>query len=244
MRTWSFVLLVLVTAATAGSAAEPIAVVELFTSEGCSSCPPADRVLSRIAAEPASQDGRVLCMAYHVDYWDRLGWQDRFSDPAFSARQRDYARAIRKAGVFTPQAVVNGTRSLVGSDEPGLWAAIMNELKRPAVADLALRIEPGETPGELRVLLRADGTTPRAEVRVALVEDGLVTRVRRGENAGRALHHDCVVRAFVEGELTQGAVTVQLAIPSDLVASRSRVVALLQDPVTMRILAAGTSPLP
>jgi hypothetical protein len=243
MRTRALTLLLLAVLAGPASAADPVAVVELFTSEGCSSCPPADRLLSRIAAEPAARNGRLVCLAYHVDYWNRLGWPDRFSDAAFSARQRSYAEALGEARVFTPQAVVNGTRSLVGSDERGLRAAITSELERPAVAGLVLRIEPGENPGELRVRVRVDDTTPPAMVRVAVVEDGLVTRVQRGENAGRTLHHDCVVRAVDEGELTDGTVTVRLAVPSDLVVSRSRVVALVQDADTLRVLGAATASL-
>jgi hypothetical protein len=241
MRTRALTLLLLAVLAGPASAADPVAVVELFTSEGCLSCPPADRLLSRIAAEPAARDGRVVCLAYHVDYWNRLGWPDRFSDAAFSARQRSYAEALGETRVVTPQAVVNGTRSLAGSDERGLRAAIASELERPAVADLALRIEPGENPGELRVRVRVDDTTPPAMVRVAVVEDGLVTRVQCGENAGRTLHHDCVVRAVDETGLTDGTVTVRLAVPSELVVSRSRVVVLLQDAATLRVLGAATA---
>ncbi len=244
MRASVLTLLLVALASGTASSVEPFAVVELFTSEGCSSCPPADRLLSRIAAEPAARNGRVLCLAYHVDYWNRFGWPDRFSDAAFSARQHGYAHVLGEPRVFTPQVVVNGAVSVVGSDERGLRAAIASELEHPPMADLALQVDPGEAVGELGVRVRVDDTTPPAMVRVAVVEDGLVTRVQRGENAGRTLHHDCVVRAVDESELTDGTVTLWLAVPSDLVVSRSRVVALVQDADTMRVLGAAASPMP
>jgi hypothetical protein len=242
MRVCVLALLVLAVTPGSGRAAEPVAVVELFTSEGCSSCPPADRLLSRIAAEPPARDGRVVCLAYHVDYWNQLGWPDRFSDPAFSVRQRGYAESLGEARVFTPQAVVNGDVSVVGSDERALRTAIANALQHPAAAELVLAVGPGDRPGELRVEVRAGGRPIPGVFQVAVVEDGLETRVERGENGGRALRHDCVVRTFTSSPAGDRAVTVRLTVPPDLAASRSRVVALLQDPGTLRILGAASAP--
>src|SRR6476646_10282347 len=98
-------------------------VVELFTSQGCSSCPPADELLGRIARDPSLR-GRVIPLAFHVDYWDHLGWRDPFSSPEWSQRQLDYVRAMHLSGAYTPQAVVGGAREFVGSNESQLFSAI------------------------------------------------------------------------------------------------------------------------
>ena len=94
----------------------PFAVVELFTSEGCSSCPPADNLLGEIVKDAQKGQQRVYCLSFHVDYWNSLGWRDPYSDPAFSRRQREYARAFESVQVYTPQMVVNGSTGFVGSD--------------------------------------------------------------------------------------------------------------------------------
>src|SRR5262245_18067196 len=113
---WGFVVLAAATVEDAGDApAAPFALVELYTSEGCSSCPPADALLSKLV-DAARRDGsRVFALAFHVDYWNRLGWRDPFSDPAFSERQSMYAKSFEPR--YTPQMVVNGVQSFVGSDE-------------------------------------------------------------------------------------------------------------------------------
>src|SRR6185369_16506868 len=104
-------------------------VVELFTSQGCSSCPPADELLGRIAHDPALR-GHVIPLAFHVDYWDHLGWRDPFSSPEWSKRQLDYVRAMELTGAYTPQAVVSGARELIGSNEKQLFAAIEEASKK------------------------------------------------------------------------------------------------------------------
>jgi len=96
---------------------EPVAVVELFTSEGCSSCPPADRILSRLTAETQRDHRRIYTLSFHVDYWDRLGWRDPYSSSANSDRQRQYAELMKLQSVYTPQMIVNGRIEFVGSDQ-------------------------------------------------------------------------------------------------------------------------------
>src|SRR3954452_5453128 len=98
----------------AASKGKAFAVIELFTSEGCSSCPPADELVSRLLSENKQN---IYILSFHVDYWNRLGWKDSFSDPAFSARQKQYANYLSLDGVYTPQIVVNGEHQFVGSDE-------------------------------------------------------------------------------------------------------------------------------
>ena len=120
-------------------AKESFAVVELFTSEGCSSCPPPDALLAEIL-EDARKDGRrVFCLSFHVDYWNRLGWTDPYSAPAFSRRQQSYAQAFKNDQVYTPQMIVNGTEEFVGSDRHRSRAAIDAALKRPERVQINLR---------------------------------------------------------------------------------------------------------
>src|SRR5439155_1000874 len=109
--------------ATAGADSAGFALLELFTSEGCSSCPPADALLARLASEARRSGRRVYALSFHVDYWDRLGWKDRFSSAAFTQRQGDYARRFRLASLYTPQLVVNGAQEIVGSDAPRVEVA-------------------------------------------------------------------------------------------------------------------------
>ncbi len=155
-------------------------VVELFTSEGCSSCPSADALLARYAGE-----GDVLLLSEHVDYWDRLGWKDRFASPAFSARQEAYARRFRLDSVYTPQAVVDGESQFVGSDEGALRRSLAAPRAKTAVAlareGNGWRVE-------------TIPTRAPADVVIAVVLPRAATRVSRGENAGRTLVHLGVVR--------------------------------------------------
>ncbi len=122
--------------AAAPPAAGSVAVVELFTSQGCSSCPPADRLLSAIAAEPAFA-GKVVPLAYHVDYWNYIGWQDPFSSADWSTRQKQYAQAYDTNRIYTPQLVVNGTDEMTGSEERKVRSAIARALAEVPPVDLS-----------------------------------------------------------------------------------------------------------
>jgi hypothetical protein len=159
-------------------------VVELFSSEGCSSCPPADEVLRDLAQEPG-----VLALEMHVDYWNDLGWADPFSSRAFTDRQRAYASHLARSGVYTPQAVIDGQDELVGSDARKLRALVAEARKKPHAEVRLLR--EGETL-TFETPARKDGA------RVVLVtrESGLATRVPRGENAGKTLVHGPIARSL------------------------------------------------
>jgi hypothetical protein len=168
---------------------QPI-VVELFSSEGCSSCPPADTVLRQLVRDQPVAGAEVLGLELHVDYWNYLGWVDPFSSEAFTARQRAYADALGQHGVYTPQLVVDGTTQCVGSNAATARSLIAAAAREPkatvrlsrtgdrvsiAVSDLPAKAEP-------------------ADVWLAITEDDLVTAVPRGENAGGHLAHGPVVR--------------------------------------------------
>ena len=170
-------------------------VVELFTSEGCSSCPPADRTLARLERNSPEPGVEVIALAEHVDYWNQLGWQDRFSSPLFSARQQDYGRAMRLENVYTPQMVVNGHAEFVGSD----FSRAAQEIHR-AAQDPRAKVEMSMLSSET-VRFRVDTLPPgiqQADMLLAITESGLITNVQAGENGGQQLRHPSTVRSLLK----------------------------------------------
>lgn len=213
------------------------AVVELFTSEGCSSCPPADEVVEKIQKEI---NGRpVYILAYHVDYWNRLGWKDQFSSAVFSQRQNRYAHWLNLSGVYTPQAVVNGTTEFVGSEEGTLRTAIKTGLQRSAASKLVIGIT-GESHGAVSVSYHTEGALAGKSLVVALVQKSAVSKVLRGENSGRTLSHVQIVRDLQSIGLNgknDGSLTVN--VPQGLSYKGLEVIAFLQDDNSGEITAAS-----
>jgi hypothetical protein len=166
-------------------------VVELFSSEGCSSCPPADVVLRNLDKEQRDPAAEVIALELHVDYWNYLGWADPFSGASFSARQHAYADATGRRGVYTPQLIVDGERELIGSDATAASRAIAAAAKTPkakvtiARKEARLAVAVGALPADAR---------ESSSVWLAITEAGLSTAVPRGENAGATLAHGPVVR--------------------------------------------------
>lgn len=161
-------------------------VIELFTSQGCSSCPPADRLLSKLAATGSLADRALAPLSFHVDYWNELGWADPFSLPAWTERQHQYAQALGDDRVYTPELVVGGGTGVVGSNLVAVTQAVQRAA-HPAVL--------AATASWASDLMTVTATAPRdADVWVAVWEDGTTTRVSRGENAGETLNGDRVVR--------------------------------------------------
>lgn len=157
------------------------ALVELFTSQSCSSCPPADALLGELARRPG-----VIALSFHVDYWDRLGWKDPFSSPAWTARQRDYGRQFNLRAIYTPQIVVDGALEMVGSDRRAVDRALASA--RPAGVAVAV------TRDAEGLLLRVGAGEGAARVMLAAYVPGATTRVLGGENSGRTLTHTNIVR--------------------------------------------------
>jgi hypothetical protein len=193
-------------------------VMELFTSQGCSSCPPADELLRRLGHEEIA-GARIIPLAFHVDYWNSLGWTDPFSSPLWSARQNDYARALHSDQVYTPQLVLNGTEQMVGSDERRIRQQIESDLShgdegwvrfdRLAVDGSTIR---ADLHGKLDRSLAGHDT----KVIVALYENNTTTAVARGENSGRSLFNDYIVRSLVSAfplGVTEAGVSGSVAIP-------------------------------
>ncbi|MBA4119766.1 MAG: DUF1223 domain-containing protein [Isosphaera sp.] len=221
----------------------PVAVVELFTSEGCSSCPPADALLSALIADAGAKNAAVYALSFHVNYWDNLGHPDPFASAAFTDRQYAYADAFRARSVYTPQMVINGSAEFVGSDAKQAARQIEAALSRGTAGTLGLTAARRGDAAE--VALDARGLPEGAVVHVALVERGLKTAVRRGENAGRTLAHDNVVRAFATlapRPAAEGPATITLKAPAGLNWDNAHVVAYAQDGNVGRVLNATRAP--
>lgn len=183
-------------------AARPAVVLELFTSQGCSSCPAADRVLGKLARETRRDDLLLVPLAFHVDYWNRIGWVDPFSSSSWSARQRRYAAVFGLRSVYTPQIVLNGRAELVGSHERRLRheipaAADVRPAGRVELAAVRLDGEASELVVEVVAELLGEPSGATLVANLALFENGLVTGVDSGENAGRTLVNDYVVRLLL-----------------------------------------------
>jgi hypothetical protein len=215
---------------------KPFAVVELFSSEGCSSCPSADLLVSKLTAWARQNNEPVYPLTFHVDYWNNLGWRDVFSRAEYTQRQNSYSRIFKDQGMYTPQMIVNGSDAFVGSDQGQLQKDLNQELTIPT--GVILHIHLTKQGDHIIVKYDSQGFTDGDVVNFALVERGLSTEVTAGENAGRTLHHDNVVREFRTIALTP--VASQIQIPLDKISdiSQASVIAYVQNPQTMLIEAA------
>ena len=224
-------------------------VVELFTSEGCSSCPPADQLLSRLDRMQPVAGARVIALEEHVDYWNHLGWIDPFSSALYRARQNDYAHRFFTDNIYTPQMVVNGQAEFVGNDAGRAYQEIghaaqaqptLVELKRapnvedPELVDVSVQVTNPKT-----------GKPRGANVYLAVTENELATNVLGGENSGRQLRHAPVVRSFgVIGKIdprgaNSGQITNTLRLPKEWKRENLRAVVFVQERDSFRITGAG-----
>ena len=212
------------------TAYKPFVVLELFTSEGCSSCPSADEALREVAG----RDG-VLAVGFHVTYWNRLGWKDAFSVPAFDDRQYKYAEKFKASGVYTPQLVVDGEDEFVGSKKSQLDKAIQKSLSQTPTAGVELSTVKKDN--SIVADYQLAGDLANKELHLALVERNVVSKVSRGENSGRTLRHDNVVRDFQTVDIQSGAsgkYTFSLLPAYNL--ANCLVIAYLQDKTTSKIV--------
>lgn len=191
----------------------PVAVVELFTSEGCSSCPPADKNLQRLAKLGMTTHRNLIPLSFHVDYWNDLGWTDPLSQAEFSERQREYATAMRKRNVYTPQMIVNGHMEFVGSDQKASDKAVELALKTPVKHLVDLTISEAGAGQKLQLRYHVEAVNPTTDANsaylfnVAIVSEVETFDVSRGENEGKKLSHVWVVKSF-EGLSLKGHVGV------------------------------------
>jgi hypothetical protein len=228
-------------------------IVELFTSEGCSSCPPADLLLARLEKGQPVAGARIIALEEHVDYWNQLGWVDPFSAPHYRGRQNDYALAFHTENIYTPQMVVNGQVELVGDDGSRAYQVIgaakqtqitlvdlrnATNAKDPDLVDLAVQVTNPKNP------------KPRAaDVYLAITESDLESQVLRGENAGRRLRHAPVVRSFgIIGRIDPrgsnvGQINNTLRLPREWKRENLRAVVFVQEHDSLRITGAAVADL-
>src|SRR5688572_11633756 len=168
------------------------ALIELFTSEGCSSCPPADEALGEI--QKKYNDKNVLVLSYHVDYWNKLGWKDIFSDVFFTQRQEYYSNIFRLKNIYTPQVVVNGKKEFLGSDKSKLISSIEEQLDEKPAASIKLNVVQN-IEGKIDVHYSAEGVEAKKEQAIlVLIQKMATNEIKKGENKGRTLHHINIVR--------------------------------------------------
>ncbi len=211
------------------------AVVELFTSEGCSSCPPADEAVADIQREFPDN---VFVLSFHVDYWNYLGWKDEFSDASYSVRQQRYGSAFHLESIYTPQVVVNGKKEFVGSDKIELEKTIGESLKSTASSDVQLNISAASSAQGATVQYESNANG-KYELNIALVQLKAESDVKRGENKGRKLKHINIVRGFKIITMNGGTGSAQFEIPAGLSKQDCKIIAYLQDKNSLEIIGTG-----
>ncbi len=206
-----------------------VSVIELFTSEGCSSCPSADALMPKLQEQYGD---KLIILAFHVDYWDRLGWKDAFSKPEWTRRQNQYASALGADNIYTPQAVVNGSGHITGSNKSGVQDLIGKGLSSSQPIELTAKKD-----GANGVSVSYKTSLKSGEVvNLALVQRHATTNVRRGENGGRKLEHYNVVRDFSSSN--QGNDSKTFSLPDGLNAADVHIIAYVQQSGNMHISAA------
>jgi len=223
--------------AAAAPARVPV-VVELFTSEGCSSCPPADELLTKLLKDQPVPGVTIIPLGMHVTYWDQLGWKDPASLPAATDRQQDYGKLFGADRVYTPQAVVDGREEVIGSDASALTRAIQNAARR---THLQTQLSASVRPDGVYATLTTSGMPMEGGERLReifiITENGLTSSVKRGENSGRTLRNDAVVRRIVVGKQSIGR------LPGEWRRDQLYLTAIVQGETTRRVYGAATVPL-
>jgi hypothetical protein len=232
----------------AGSAlAQTAVLVELFTSEGCSSCPPADALLKLVNGSQTNGGQLVVGISEHVTYWNSLGWADPYSSPAYTDRQNAYSERFHLEGPYTPQMVINGAEQIVGSDRAALLHAVEKEDAESPRMSLRI-VSLSVAANTLTVNLATSGEVPKqgADLMAVLADDSDRSNVLRGENSGRLLAHVAVARSItrVAKVKTAGDLTVQVPIPASFQASQGHhLILFAQTPGNGRVLGTDTKPL-
>ena len=206
-----FFLLLLILSFNTSAQVKPFALIELFTSEGNRDCPPADDVIRKISAETKKAGQNVFFLSYHVDYWNKLGWKDPFSKFQYTIRQENYSRVLAEKEMYTPEIVVNGSRSFTGSKEAMLRTSISEALSEPAKVDVKI-LSDSIANDTLFISYKISIANPNYVLRAAVTQSNLSSTVTKGENSGKTLNHDHVVRALtsVDKPELQGIVALPL----------------------------------
>lgn len=221
-----------------GFCQKPFAVVELFTSEGCSSCPPADALVNKTSKATEKEGKNVFYLVYHVDYWNRLGWKDPYSKFQFTQRQETYSRVLSGKEVYTPQVIINGENGFVGSNANKLNEGINDALSTTAKI-FVTAAKDSIVNDTLYITYKTTNPGSNYFLRFALTESGLVNEVTKGENKGKTLHHDHVVRYFssIDKILPEGVSKIPLR--GLKLSSKHELVFFIQNKQSMKIVSAG-----
>ena len=197
------------------------------------------RSTKRLVKDAKKINRRVYCIAFPVDYWNKLGWTEPHGDPNHTKRQQEYSKAVRTDQIYTPQMIVNGTEEFVGSSKPEAQKSIAAALGQKAATAVTLRMDKPTGANGVTIAYEISSAPKNAVLNVAVVESGLVSKVTRGENSGRTLAHDNVVRVFTTVAIDRsGKGTVDLKLPNGLVRKKSQVIAYVQHPETKAIVGA------
>jgi hypothetical protein len=230
---------------TSPSAALHPVVLELFTSEGCSSCPPADALLKKLDEVGQIGDVEILVLEEHVDYWNHLGWTDPFSSHDWTERQEQYARSLRHDGIYTPQLVLNGSIDLVGNSERAVLRQISELRKTPEVAMRISSFNLSSKSAQIAIEFESSSSDLHsADLCLAVTERGLSSDVRQGENQGRNLAHAAVLRSLTHVRMPQAGssqAAASVSLDKAWKPENLRVVAFLQDRKSLHILGAAAS---
>ena len=247
MRSRTIAVGIVLALMTASALAQKTVLVELFTSEGCSSCPPADALLRQVNGSQTSAGQLVVGISEHVTYWNSLGWSDPFSSPLYTERQNTYSERFHLEGVYTPQMVINGAEQIVGSDRTALLHAVQQEgAQQPRISLRILSVSiSGRT---LTVNFSTSGDLPKqgADLMAVLTDDSDRSNVLHGENSGRNLAHVAVARSLSRVTRVQaaGERTVQIQIPASFQSTQGHhLILFAQTPGNGRVLGTDTKPL-
>lgn len=219
------------------SAQKNFAVVELFTSECCVSCPSGDKTLSTLSAEATKSGQPVYCLEYHVDYWNKGAWKDPFSKNQFTFRQENYTRVLPQKEVYTPQLVFNGSSEVLATNLVSARQHVEKALAEPAALSLKFQVDSVRRDTAF-ISYTTSKTDKNFVLRIAFTESKLFSKVTSGENAGKTLQHDCVVRIFSSVENPQMKGTTTIPMKGLKPGPNTTWIAFVQHKQTMRILGA------
>jgi len=214
------------------------AVVELFTSEGCNTCPPADKVLSAMKVDAEKNHKNIFFLEYHVDYWNKLGWKDPYSSFQYTLRQKNYTSVLNEESMYTPMMVVNGATSFTGSDAAKAKTAVGTALAAPPAQQLTIKLDSVANDTAF-VRYTTSKTDKNFCIRIAITESNLLSKIGKGENSGMTLTHDGVVRVFFSGDIKNASSQLKVPLKKFLPGKNCELVAFIQHKQTLKILAAA-----
>ncbi len=216
---------------------QPFALVELFTSQGCSSCPPADAYLQKLTHLAQLNNQRIFTLSFHVDYWNYIGWKDPYSQAAFTKRQRQYAKAFKENTVFTPQLLVNGQNPIIGSDINQIKLKIDHALKKASKTIIEVK-DITQKDDLIHINFNTSNLGKQDVIHVALIQNASSNIVTDGENSGKTLSHVNIVRSFKTIKPAGLTHSLNITKPKDLMKANARILIYSQNLKTMHITGA------